>query len=817
MSKLSRLTLSRLGLGESIESVCAAAGITRAAFDSAWQAEIAARTAQTKGTQAADVRGNVEIVRDAWGIPHIFAESDADLYFGFGWAMAQDRLWQLDYLRRRALGRLAEILGGEAVEQDLLVRTVGLPRIAAAELNRLPAATLHLLEAFAQGINATIAESMAESKAESLTESQERLPIEFALLDYTPEPWTPLDSVAIWGEFRWYLTGRLPVIVYPELARRHLGSDALLRAFLTPEAGEESILPAGSYPTRRTAPETVGTAAGDPQEGIGSNNWTVAGSRSATGSPLLASDPHIAFGAISCWYEVHLSSDSANVVGMAYAGVPAVLMGRNADVAWGLTNNICSQRDLYQEQTDAQHPGCFAYDGRWEPGREVIETIAIRDSAPLHKTIRFSRNGPLVDELLPKAAGHLGPVSLRWLGANFGDELTCLHQANRARSSAEFREALRGWQVPTFNFVFADREGHIGYQAVGRIPLRERWERGFRPGWDPAHQWHELIPFDGMPALSDPQSGWIRTANNRNAPEDFPYPLSGTWSSGHRAERIRHMLEEQPIFRFDDFRRMHQDLLSRRAVAGVPPLLRCLMDATEPRIQRAAELLRQWDGRMEVGSVAASIFEIFFRHWSQRVAAERFPSDVAPLLAGVLGGLALELLAEDVTGWFGQADRVQQVVVALAEALQELETRLGPEMARWQWGNLHTITLRHPLTGRGELSQLLDRGGYALGGNGFTVCNTGYDVTRAGYEATAGANYRLIADLGAAAQGLWAVDAAGQSGNPGSAHYCDQLTEWLAGQYHFLPLERSEITEQDRGKDTKKDTGAEKFVLRPQE
>ena len=301
-----------------------------------------------------------------------------------------------------------------------------------------------------------------------------------------------------------------------------------------------------------------------------------------------------------------------------------------------------------------------------------------------------------------------------------------------------------------------------------------------------------------MPALADPPSGWIRTANNRNAPEDFPYPLSGTWSSGHRAERIRHMLEEQPKSSVDDFRRMHQDVLSRRAVAAVPPLLRCLADAAEPRLQEAAAYLREWDGRMAADQVAASIFELFFRHWSHRVAAERFPSDVATLVSGVVGGLALELLTEDRAGWFDRADRVPKVIAAFGLALQELETRLGLEMSRWQWGNLHTITLRHPLSRRGELSALLDRGGYAVGGNGFTVCNTGYDGAGSGYEAASGANYRLIADLGAGTQGLWAVDAAGQSGHPGSAHYCDQLTEWISGHYHFLPLERADITEKDK-------------------
>lgn len=786
MSISSRQILTRLGQGETVASICADLGITRAEFDTVWQTALAAAAPAAHAHHRAPVRANVEIIRDAWGIPHIYAADDADLFFGFGWAMAQDRLWQLDYLRRRALGRLAEVLGAEMVSQDTLVRTVGLHRIAAAEVAQLPAATLALLEQFAAGINDYIAAS------------HPALPIEFALLDYVPEAWTPLDSVAIWGEFRWYLTGRLPVIAYPELARRQLQDDALFQAFLTPEAGDESILPPGSYPTQRTGVERVGVMAADPLEGTGSNNWVVAGQRSAAGAAMLASDPHIAFGTTSCWYEVHLAGGSFNTTGMAYVGAPAVLMGRNAGVAWGLTNNICSQRDLYQEQTDPAHPDCFLYDGRWEAAQEVVETILVRDAEAVVKTIRCSRNGPVVDELLPPAASAQGPVTLRWLGATFCDELTPLLHANRAQSCDEFREALRDWRVPTFNYVFADAAGHIGYQVVGRIPVRDHWARGFRPGWEPAHQWRELIPFDGMPALADPPSGWIRTANNRNAPEDFPYPLSGTWSSGHRAVRIRQMLEEETKFSFDDFRRMHQDVLMLRAVEAVPRLLPVLEGVADARVQAAVSYLRAWDCRMETDRVAASLFELFFRHWTYTVAAARFPAELVSAMAGVVGGLALKLLHEDGAGWFGAEAREEKILAAFQAALDELTARLGDDMAQWHWGNVHKITLRHFLSSRGDLGELLDRGGLPVRGNGFTVCNTGYAVNGANYEAASGANYRLIADFSVSPPGLWAVDSAGQSGHPNSAHYCDQLTEWIAGEYHFLPLDRGQIEEKSR-------------------
>ena len=382
-----------------------------------------------------------------------------------------------------------------------------------------------------------------------------------------------MDCLAIAGEFRAYLTVRLPVIFIPELGKRTLGEGTLYRAFLEGEADDESILPPGSYPAAPVGTQPVGAAVGDPEEGIGSNNWVIAGSRSTTGKPLVASDPHIAFAAVSCWYEVTLAGGSFNVTGMAYAGMPAVMFGRNERVAWGITNNICSQRDLYQERTDPAHPGAFLYDGQWEPGRERVEAIKVRGGETIRKTIRSSRNGPIVDELLPAPARANGPVSLRWLGTTYCGWLTSLLGMDRAETVGGLRKAVRGWRVPTWSLVLADDAGHIGYQATGQIPVRSVEERGYRPGWDPAHRWQGLIPWEGMPRLSDPERGWIASANNRTAPDDFPYPLFGRWASGYRARRVRQLLEAEAKHSRDDFARMHQDVLSLRAVAGKPALM----------------------------------------------------------------------------------------------------------------------------------------------------------------------------------------------------------------------------------------------------
>ena len=773
MNKTDKDLLLRLGAGDSIKAICEDAGLTRAEFDQWWTAQTTSRVPSMEGTRtASDLSGKVEIARDEWGVPHILAETDDDLFFGYGYATAQDRLWQLDYYRRKARGRLSEVIGPSGIEIDTVSHTIGLECTAQENLARFPEKTKRRLQAYTDGINAF------------MEESRSNLPIEFDLLGYAPHEWTPLDSVATWQEFRWYLTGRLPIIAIPDLAKRTLGEGALLDDFITGEAEDESIVPKGSYSPSRTGEVPVGEVVGDPDEGIGSNNWVVSGSKSTSGAPMVASDPHIAFGAVSCWYEVHLSGPDMNVAGAGYVGVPGVVFGRNETLAWGVTNNICSQRDIYREQEDPDRPGHFRFGDEWRPAKNETVEIAVKGEDARTITITRTHNGPIVDELLPEPLRTTDKVSARWLGTGFGDEITCMLDLAAAGNCDEAKEALRDWIVPTWSYVFGDVEGHIGYQAVGRIPIREQWNREYRPGWDPAHQWSGLIPYDALPALSDPAEGYARSANNRTAPEDYPYPLSGTWSSGHRALRIRQMLEEQEQFSREDFARMQTDTLSMRAVEVLPSLVETLKRSSDPRVLEAAGFLDEWNGRMDVDEVGASIFELFFAEFTTAVAAERFSGDEVPLVAGAISGYAVRLLRKDETG--GSPPRNETVVTSMLRAIDILTERLGPDMAEWRWGRIHKIALNHLLSDRGDLSDLLKRGGQPVGGNGITVSNTGFDPN---YLASIGANWRHNADLADDPPGLWAVDATGQSGHPGSPHYGDQLTEWLAGRHHYLPLD----------------------------
>jgi penicillin amidase len=761
--------LKQLGKGERIETVCQQNNWNRETFDAWWQHQLQSRLPCYDGSLPTNLSTKVEIDRDKWGIPHIYASHDCDLFSGFGLAMAQDRLFQLDYLRRKATGQLSEILGADALESDRVAHTVGLARIASREWEILSAETQTILESFAKGVNIVIDQS-------------DKLPIEFDLLDYRPAPWTPLDSLAIECEFRWYLTGRFPVIVAPELAKRALGEGTRLDQFLLGEADEESIMPAGSYPAVSDPPESTGGVSGSEFDGHGSNNWVVNGARSASGLPLVASDPHIAFEAVSCWYEVVLQGGSFDVAGMAYVGMPAVMFGRNRQVGWSITNNICSLRDLYQEKTSPDHSDCFLFGDQWEPAHRREEIVRIRDQEDVTLQITSSRNGPIVDELLPAAARSTGPVSLKWLGEQAGGWLTALLDMGRSKTVVEFQEATRPWHVPTFSLMVADTDGHIGFQAAGRVPIRRIAERGYRPGWDPNHQWDGLIPFSSMPRLTDPSRGWIASANNRLAANDYPYPLSGCWSSGHRAARIRQMLTEKEKQTVEDFQKMQLDTLSLRAVAALPPLLHLLKNDTHPQVPAALEILQSWNGHMDMNLVGPTLFNTFFSCWCQRVAAEQFDPEIQSFMQAPVSGVAARLLHEDPCQWFAANDREQQIRSSFHQSLEQLTEQLGEKIGEWTWGRVQVISFSHVLAERGDLAQLLNQTAQPVNGDMMTVCNTGFGTT--------GAGYRLIHDLSSQPPQMLAVDCQSQSGQPGSPHYDDQFTTWAAGDYHGLCLDR---------------------------
>jgi len=604
----------------------------------------------------------------------------------------------------------------------------------------------------------------------------------------------------------WQFSGRIENIVIGEAAERLLPPD-LAERFLSVEAPHESIVPARADGS--PGPQAAASARGKRGDGsadasgepLGSNQWAVGPDLAARGAPLLASDGHVPYYQPSTRYEVHLVGGRLDCIGIADIGVPMLQNGRSRGVAWGLTNNVSSNRDLYVEELSPSNANEVRDGDGWAQVERREETIVVRGAAPIHLVVRTGPRGPLVNHLIPSVdpAGD-APLALRWVGLDPRDCITGGLDLNRAQTAAEARETHRAWHFSGQNPGFADTEGHIGYQMRGRIPVRGRIVRGYRSPSNPDDAWQEPLGFDAQPAEADPPRGWIASANQRPHPVGSDVPLYGSYGDGYRGRRIRALLTEagavRAPFTLADMGAMHQDVYSERAAelkGAVADLLTSAGALPDPDLARAARLLRRWDSRYTVGSVAAALFATFWWRWCARVAAARFPQHLHGPTAGAAGAVAHDLLVEGNFGWLDGADAVQREVrAAMTEALGWLREHLGDEWRLWTWGHLHPLKLTHVLSaGRPIFAELFDIGPRPCPG-GLGVLNQNSYAIRDRFWTTGGPHYRFLADLAEAGQAQ-GINTAGTAGNPASPHYADQFPDWLAGRYHPLYMDRADI------------------------
>jgi penicillin amidase len=736
----------------------------------------------------AGVRAPVRIARDGAGVPHVYASHARDLFFGWGFAVAQDRLWQLDHFRRRARGRLAEVLGPEAVASDRTHRLLDLAGIAEAEWRAGDTESKEALEGFTAGINAWM-ERAASAGA---------LPIEFEILEYAPEPWRPTDTIALQRAFLWQLTGRLDNLAAAELAHRVLG-EPLATDFLRTESPDEIIMPGAVDGAGGRAASGGGDTAG------GSNNWAVSPARSASGSALLASDPHLPFQLPTGLHLVHVSGAGYDATGAAYPGWPVIWMGHNGRIAWGMTNLVSSPRDLYVERLDPADPDRYRDGAGWARVERRVERIAVRGAAAVELDVRSTRRGPIVDEILPALPGDDGTArALRWVGQAPMGDLRAGLDLLRARDWTSFRRAVAGWSLPIVNVLYADADGHIGWQGVGRVPVRGTGDttRGYRPAGDPAHEWTGTIAADALPRALDPARGWLASANNRPVADGFPAPIYGWWAPGHRAVRLRQLLDAPAGSRFsaDDFRRMQSDHYSVRAEQLLPGLRRRLAASSSPAARRVLALLDGWDCHCGPEQAAPVVFETLFEHWQARVLAARFPEHTRPFLValGAGSGLALRLLSEGApTGWFTGGALEAELDAAATSALAELESRLGPDAARWRWGALHTVSFRHPLANRPGVEHLFATPPAPVAGTSHAINNNVFAHTGS-FAVVLGQELRFVVDF-ADLDGAAMVLTTGQSGQPASRHYLDHLALWLRGDHPRVPFTREAVDKATTG------------------
>ncbi|GBD13773.1 Penicillin acylase 2 [bacterium HR24] len=735
------------------------------------------------------LREEVEVLRDRWGVPHIYARNLWDLFFALGYVQAQDRLWQLDFHRRLATGCLAEVLGEEALAYDRLTRRVGLGRVARRDVDRLQPEAREALEAFAAGVNAWL--------------SSGPLPVECMILRYRPQPWQVSDSLAVGRFIAWTLSGNWDREVLRAWLMDRYGPDVL--AELEPQypLGKPLVLPPGAT-SRGAGPdlrqEFRQLALAATRGGL-SNNWVVDGSKSVTGRPLLANDPHLPLGLPCIWYEAHLEAPGLRAAGVCLAGLPGIIIGHNHRIAWGVTAAMVDQDDLYIERLDQSNPSRYQYQGRWEQGEVVREEIRVRGrEEPVVEEVVVTRHGPIISPCLP---GEERALALRTVCLEERDFAGSLVAIMQAENWDQFRNALRGWLASTLNFVYADVDGNIGYQMAGLVPVR-RNGMGLAPvpGWSGEYEWEGFLPFEELPFALNPPTHWLATANNKVVDDDYPHFLSAEYVDSPRIERIVQGLTAKEALSVEDFKALQTDLYS---LPG--EWLARLILSLEPRdswARRAQTFVGAWDGTLHPESIAAAIVESFFVNLVKRALEEKVGAMADFLLGRPVHPLRdaghffidaaswLQRKMEERPDWFPGRTWREVAEQALVEAVRDLRRRLGDDMTRWQWGRLHRLVLRHPLGQVRALAPIFNRGPYPVGGDANTVAQAAF-LPYDGYEVVSfAASWRMIVDLADFNRSLGVLPG-GQSGNPASRHYADQLQLWLRGEYHPMPWDRPQV------------------------
>ena len=710
----------------------------------------------------------VTVLRDQWGVAHIEAASMADCFVALGYAMAQDRLWQMDYMRRLAHGQLAEILGAEYLARDRLHRTIGLTYAAQNAASAMPDEVAMVLRSLTDGINAWM-DTMGERRC-----------VEFDILEYDPAPWTVVDSIAIWKWRWWMLTGRLDLIAVNEAAKRHLPAD-LFDLFLTTEAAEETIVPSD---------EPAGIGGYDT--GMGSNNWVVGGKRAANGKPVLATDPHNEVGLCRQWYQAQVRAPGMDAVGAFFTGTPGIYLGHTRHTAWGVTNHTASVRDLYVEEV-SQDGQLYRDSDAWRPFEVERQAIPVRGATADELAIRKTRRGPIVSAFVPAVDdGAQSVLSLRWVGAEATTGFEAMLALMKSKNVAQVLDALAKWPMPILNFVFADSNGRLGYHAVGHVPRRAAVNFGFRAANDPAHEWGAPHAFDELPNLVDPECNWVATANNPPWGGKGSYLSLGGWSEGYRFRRIKARIEALETHTQASVGAIHSDVIHGRGQDLAPMVAEIALKARDKGVRDWGALLRDWDGAYSVDSVAATLFTAFWEHWVRRVMRARFPDHMVQLVAARGGSVARRVLTGDAREWTPDDwDLEREVCAALIDARDWLRQRVGTRKSQWRWGRLHAVTFRHPLSDGGALSKVFDVGPFESSGSAGTVRATGYNFGKP-FEVTALSTYRMVVDMDDPAHSM-ATAAGGQSGQPGNPNYRTQSELWAADAYHPLLMDRADI------------------------
>jgi len=736
----------------------------------------------TSTLHLAGVQHPVDIYRDQWGVPHIRAESEADAFFAQGFVTAQDRLWHMDYDRQRALGRWAEWAGARALPEDTLMRTFRLERAAKADWQVSSSAAQAMLEAYTAGVNAFL-------------RTTQTLPIEYTILDTAPAPWEPWHCLAVY-KVRNMLMGTYEMKLWRARLAVGLGPARAASLFQGyPQGALVTTPPGETYQGLPVACLDELTAVAAQLNWLGevdggSNAWVIAGTRTASGLPLLAGDSHRALDTPNVYYQIHMTCPTFRVSGYAVPGMPgAPHFSHTAYVAWGMTHGYGDYQDLFIERFRTQEGRLeYAYQDAWLPADMMSEKLLVRGGAPVALDTVATHHGPIIAGKPASGTGlafcHTGTQS----GTPWANSV---YELLTARCADELEAAMREWTEPVNNVVYADIHGAYGYRYRGRIPLRSQ-ANGWVPvpGWTGEHEWHGQIPFAEMPQIRHPQAGYAVTCNQCVTTAAYPYYINTYFHPEYRARRITSRLQALQATRatVEDMAAVHAERGSIPAQVFVQTLAQ--VHPTDPHVAAARDVLLRWDGQMDRASVAATLYSTAKTYWLAEVlqhALGRFATEALGSSGIGRGGSthATQLYAEAVTAMATGTTRLLPpgqtwaglLEAALSHAVAALRQRLGEDMHRWTWGAVHHTHPRHPLSRLfPDLAPLLDPPQVAAGGDGDTP-QQGGSWGPEGFALTLLSVNRYIQDPADWRRSRWIVPL-GASGHPGSPHYADQTTLW---------------------------------------
>jgi len=743
----------------------------------------------------------VSVYRDSFAIPHIYAKNEEDLYRTTGYVMAQDRLWQMDLLRRATQGRLSEIFGEDLVNTDQLLRALKIPEKSRMMFNDCSMEKNVAVEAFANGVNQYIEQNI------------HNLPPEFAILGYKPDKWTPEHSLNAVGYMAWDLargTYSTEILLYKII--QGLGWDKAQGLIPDNSNNKALVYPGFQMDESLLETETSMLEADNKLDELGlkvflgSNNWAISGEKSITGMPLMANDMHLGLSSPGIWYQIHqVVEGKLNVTGLAMSGNPLVVAGHNHKISWGMTNLYVDDIDLYLEKINPENSDEYWFLDEWKQMDVREELIHLKGGDTMVRINRFTHRGPIVSGFknMPEA------ISMKWIGYDYSNVYRSIYLLNRAENWEDFKEALKTFVDVSQNMVYADNEGNIGLYAAGGVPIRKGEEYLIKPGQTDEFDWTGKVPFEELPHTYNPERGYVASANNKTVDNSYPYYIGSYFAQGYRYQRIVDMLQSKEKLSTEDFIQMQSDQNSVLVKRFLPDLLKSLESSELNTLENEGlRVLGDWNGSYEVECSAALIFESLYHKIIRNLLEDDLGSDLFKEYhsnGGLVKSFMERFWDEKNSLWCDDIrtnDRIESfdeiVTKSYSQVMNELIELNGSKIEMWSWGKMHQFTMAHPLGKVKILDRIfkLNRGPVPVGGSFHTVSPYSYPFSSP-FKVNHGASHRHIFNTKDWDKSITIIPT-GESGVPASEHYLDQFDMYLNNKYHADPFSRKEVEKRAR-------------------